>query len=67
MAVRMIDVAPADREWDRRVILCGISKRYCWSGFLQVEGEIDTTCCCLRYTLHPKPRDLRSHLESKTG
>ena len=24
MAVRMIDVAPADREWDRRVILCGI-------------------------------------------
>ena len=67
MAVRMIDVAPADREWDRRVILCGIFNRYCWSGFLQVEGEIDTTGCCLRYTLHPEPRDLRSHLESKTG
>ena len=68
MAVRMIDVAPADREWDRRrVILSGIINRYHWSGFLQVEGEIDTTCCCLRYTLHPEPRDLRSHLESKTG
>ena len=57
MAVRMIDVAPADREWDRRVILSGIINRYYWSGFLQVEGEIDTTCCCLRYTLHPEPRD----------
>jgi len=65
MAVRMMDVAPADREWDRRVILCGISKRYCWSGFLQVEGEIDTAYgtngLCLavawRYTLHPEPRD----------
>ena len=42
MAVRMIDVAPADREWDRRVILSGIINRYYWSGFLQVEGEIDT-------------------------
>ena len=42
MAVRMIDVAPADREWDRRVILCGISKRCHWSDFLQVEGSIDT-------------------------
>ena len=42
MAVRMIDVAPADREWDRRVILSGISNRYCWSGFLQVEGSTDT-------------------------
>ena len=34
MAVRMIDVAPADREWDRRVILSGILNRYYWSGFL---------------------------------
>ena len=71
MAVRMIDVAPADREWDRRVILSGINNRYYWSGFLQVEGEIDTAygtkSSAWRYTLHLEPRDLRSHLESKTG
>ena len=42
MAVRMIDLAPADREWDSRIILCGKSNRYYWPGFLQVEGEIDT-------------------------
>ena len=42
MGVRMIDVAPADREWDRRVILSGIINRYYWTGFLQVKGSIDT-------------------------
>ena len=61
MAVKMIDVAPADREWDRRAILCGIFNRYCWSGFLQVEGLIDTAYgtkgSAWRYTLHPEPRD----------
>ena len=42
MAVRMIDVAPTDREWDRRVFLSSILNRYYWSCFLQVEGSIDT-------------------------
>ena len=73
MAVRMIDVAPADREWDRRVILCGISKRYCWSGFLQVEGEIDTahgTKGVVLLAVYPPSRAQRFEItscKSKTG
>jgi len=72
MAVRMIDVAPADREWDRRVILCGISNRYCWSGFLQVEGEIDTAYGTKRQRLavYPPSRAQRFEItscKSKTG
>ena len=34
MAVRMIDVAPADREWDRRSHSCNIVNRYYWDGIL---------------------------------
>ena len=43
MAVRMIDVAPADREWDHGSHPCSIVNRRYLSGFLQVKGAIDTT------------------------